>query len=311
MRTNTLTIAALQTAPVPHDLEASWQRYADQVRATRSLFPHVQLVVVPELLLAAEAPLLRATGGWTDQAAVTVPGPLTDRVCALAAETGLWLVPGSLYERTADGTVFNTALAVSPEGEIVARYRKVFPWQPYETTTPGTAFTVFDIPGTARIGLAICYDGSFPETARQLAWLGADIIIQPTLTTTRDREMELVMARANAWTNQVYVVNVNAADPAGVGMSTIVDPEGVVRQQAGTGEEILVDTLDPGLVDRVRALGSNGLNRPWSQLARYGGTIHLPAYQGGTFQRPVWAAEADERPSAPEPDAPAVTTPGS
>ncbi|MFF5497703.1 carbon-nitrogen hydrolase family protein [Streptomyces aquilus] len=291
MRTQTLTLAALQTAPVPHDLEATWQCYADQIRATRRLFPHVQLVVVPELLLAAEAPLLAATDEWMEKAAITVPGPFTDRICALAAETGLWLIPGSLFERADDGRVYNTALAVSPEGEIVATYRKIFPWQPYETTTPGTAFTVFDIPGIARVGLAICYDGSFPETARQLAWLGADIIIQPTLTTTRDREMELVMARANAWTNQVYVVNVNAADPAGVGASAIVDPEGVVRQQAGTGEEILVDTLDTALVDRVRALGSNGLNRPWHQLTRYGSTLHLPAYQGGTFQPPAWAAD--------------------
>jgi formamidase len=75
--------------------------------------------------------------------------------------------------------------------------------------------------------------GSFPEAVRQLAWLGAEIVIQPTLTTTRDREMELVCARANAWSNQLYVVNVNTADPAGVGMSVIVDPEGIVRQQAG------------------------------------------------------------------------------
>ena len=282
-----------------HDLDATWERYAERVRATARTFPHVQLVVVPELMLAAEAPLLQAAEDWAEKAAVTVPGPLTDRLCALAAETGLWLVPGTLYERTADGTIHNTALAVSPEGRIEAAYRKVFPWQPYETTTPGDRFVVFDIPGVARIGLAICYDGSFPETARQLAWLGAEIIIQPTLTTTRDREMELVMARANAWTNQVYVVNVNAADPAGVGASAIVDPEGTVRQQAGPGEEILVDTLDLTTVDRVRAHGSNGLNRPWHQLASYGSTIHLPAYEGATFQPPTWAKSAQDAPAEP------------
>ncbi|MFF6787517.1 carbon-nitrogen hydrolase family protein [Streptomyces filamentosus] len=285
----TLAIAALQTAPVPYDLEATWQRYADQVRATRSLFPHVRLVVVPELLLAAEGPLLGPTPeGWMERTAEPIPGPATDRVCALARETGLWLVPGSLFERGEDGRVYNTAVAVSPEGEVVARYRKVFPWQPYEKTAPGDEFTVFDLPGAGRIGLAICYDGSFPETVRQLAWLGAEIILQPTLTTTRDREMELVCARANAWTNQVYVVNVNASDPAGVGTSAIVDPEGIVRQQAGTGEEILVDVLDLDTVTRVREQGSAGLNRPWAQLARYGERIHLPMY-GGAFRTPEWA----------------------
>ncbi|MEU1023413.1 carbon-nitrogen hydrolase family protein [Streptomyces sp. NPDC005904] len=118
--------------------------------------------------------------------------------------------------------------------------------------------------------------------------LGAEIIIQPTLTTTRDREMELVCARANAWTNQVYVVNVNASYPAGVGASAIVDPEGIVRQQAGTGEEILVDVLDLDTVTRVREQGLAGLNRPWTQLARYGERIHLPVY-GGTFRTPEWS----------------------
>ncbi|MFI0986987.1 carbon-nitrogen hydrolase family protein [Streptomyces exfoliatus] len=285
----TLAVAALQTSPVPYDLETTWQRYADQVRATRSLFPHVGLVVVPELLLAAEGPMLGPSPeDWMERTAEPIPGPTTDRVCALARETGLWLIPGSLFERAEDGRIFNTAVAVSPEGEIVARYRKIFPWQPYERTVPGNEFTVFDIPGTGRIGLAICYDGSFPETVRQLAWLGAEIVVQPTLTTTRDREMELVCARANAWTNQVYVLNVNAADPAGVGGSAIVDPEGIVRQQAGGGEEILVDVLDLDTVTRVREHGSAGLNRPWSQLARYGEGIHLPMY-GGTFRTPEWA----------------------
>ncbi|WP_037607127.1 carbon-nitrogen hydrolase family protein [Streptacidiphilus rugosus] len=285
----TLAIAALQTAPVAHDLEASWLRFAEQVRTTRALFPHVQLVVVPELFLAAEGPLLRpAPDDWMERAAVGVPGPLTDRLAALAVETGLWLVPGTVFERTPEGVIHNTALVISPEGAIVARYRKVFPWQPYEAAEPGDAFTVFEMPGVGTVGLAICYDGSFPETMRQLAWLGAEVVIQPTLTTTRDREMELVCARANAWTNQLYVVNVNAADPAGVGASAIVDPEGMVRQQAGSGEEVLVDVLDLDAVTRVRRFGSAGINRPWSQLARYGSSIELPMY-GGTFRTPEWA----------------------
>ncbi|MFC0454811.1 carbon-nitrogen hydrolase family protein [Rhodococcus jostii] len=293
----TLTIAAIQTAPVAFDVEATWQRFADQVRAVRDTFPHVELVVVPELMLAAEAPLLQARADWMDGVAQPLAGPHIDRICSLAEETGLWLVPGSLYERGDDGKIYNTAIAVSPVGEVVARYRKVFPWQPYEQTAPGSEFVVFDIPGTGRIGLAICYDGSFPETARQLAWLGAEVIIQPTLTTTRDREMELVCSRANAWTNQVYVVNVNGADPAGVGASVVVDPEGTIRQQAGSGEEVLVDTLDLDAVTRVRTYGTFGLNRPWDQLARYGAQIHLPMY-GATFQTPPWHDDALATPAS-------------
>jgi formamidase len=283
----TLTIAAIQTAPVAFDTEASWERFSARVHAVRDTFPHVQLVVVPELMLAAEAPLLQARGSWMNEVAEPIPGPTTGRASELAKETGLWLVPGSLYERGDDGKVYNTAIAVSPLGEVAATYRKVFPWQPYEHTTPGNEFVVFDIPDIGRVGLAICYDGSFPETVRQLAWLGAEVIIQPTLTTTRDREMELVCARANAWTNQLFVVNVNAADPAGVGASCIVDPEGTVRQQAGAGEEVLIDCLDLDAVDRVRTYGTFALNKPWDQIARHGADLKLPMYGGG-IQTPPW-----------------------
>jgi formamidase len=308
----TLTIAAIQTTPVAFDTVASWDRFGAQVLAVRDTFPHVELVVVPELMLAAEAPLLQARSDWMSEVAEPIPGPVSDRVCELAKETGLWLVPGSLYERGDDGNVYNTAIAVSPLGEIAATYRKVFPWQPYERTTPGHEFVVFDIPAVGRIGLAICYDGSFPETARQLAWLGAEVIIQPTLTTTRDREMELVCARANAWTNQVFVVNVNAADPAGVGASCIVDPEGTVRQQAGVGEEVLVDCLDLDTVSRVRTCGTFGLNRPWDQIARHGAELRLPMYGAG-IQTPPWhradQAGADRLPRTSLPGRADVGTP--
>ncbi len=286
----TLAIAALQTQPVPHDVEATWERFAQEVRSVRDLFPHLQMVVVPELMLTAEGPLLGTAGPDPKDLAQTIPGPLTGAIADLAVETGLWLVPGTIYEsgQTDDGepAVFNTAIVVSPTGEIVARYRKIFPWQPYETTTPGDRCVVFDMPGIGRVGLAICYDGSFPEIVRQLAWSGAEVVIQPTLTTTRDREMELVCARANAWTNQVFVVNLNASDPAGVGQSLIVDPEGIVRQQAGTGAEVLIDVLDLDTVTRVREFGSSGLNRPWHQMATYGTSIQLPMYEGGVIQPP-------------------------
>lgn len=282
----TLTFAAIQNSPVTGDVDATWKRFSDDIRAVKDTFPHVELVVVPELLLAAEPPLLQARADWSERVAVEIPGPWTNQLCRLAEETGLWLVPGSMYENEG-GLIYNTAVAVSPAGEIAARYRKVFPWQPYEQTCPGSEFVVFDIPEKGRVGLAICYDGSFPETARQLAWLGAEAVFQPTLTTTRDREMELVCARANSWTNQMYTVNVNGAHPWGVGASVVVDPEGVIRQQAGSGDEILVDTIDFDTVTRVRAHGTFGLNRPWDQLARHGSDIALPMY-AGTFQTPEW-----------------------
>ncbi|WP_137817432.1 carbon-nitrogen hydrolase family protein [Pseudomonas sp. 2FG] len=275
-----LHIAALQTASVSHDVDASWARFASQAHQVRQLFPQVQLLMLPELVLSGSAPLLQAEAGWMEHVAEPLDGPQVQRLCGLARELGLWLQPGSLFERADDGQIYNTALLISPAGEIAARYRKIFPWQPYETSTPGDQFVVCDLPGIGRVGLAICYDNSFPEVARQLAWLGAEVILVPTLTGTRDREMECVCARANAFCNQLYVVNLNAASPLGVGESLIVDPEGLVRQKAGAGEEILVDCLDLEQVARVRQHGSAGVSRPWQQLQRYAGRLALPMYGG-------------------------------
>jgi formamidase len=281
----TLSIAALQCAPVARDPAATMELLAKRARAVCDAVPHVQLLLVPELHIPAPPPLLDEHDGYPDEVATEIPGPVTERLGEIARESGLWLVPGSVYERAGEGRVHNTALVFSPEGELVARYRKVFPWQPHESCAPGKDFVTFDIPEIGRIGLAICYDGNFPETFRQLAWMGAEVVLQPTLTTTSDRDAELVMARANAIFNQLYVVSLNAAAPAALGRSLIVDPEGIVRLQAGETEELLTDVLDLDAVTRVREFGTAGVSRMWEQILREGPGIDLPMY-GGSVRPP-------------------------
>ena len=263
-----LSIAGLQTSPVFGDPEATLRRMADRVARVRAVVPRVQLVMFPELHLPALQPLLEPHGERPPDLAVDVPGPLTERLGEIARENGVWLVPGSVYERGEGDRVHNTCLVLSPEGELAASYRKVFPWQPHESSAPGDRFTTFDIPEVGRIGLSICYDGSFPETCRQLAWMGAEVVLQPTLTTTSDRNQELVMARANAIFNQLYVVSLNAGSPAALGRSLVVDPEGVVRLEAGDGEELVTDVLDLDAVTRVREHGTAGVSRIWHQAVR-------------------------------------------
>jgi formamidase len=270
-----LSIAALQTSPVFGDPEATLRRMGERVARVREVVPHVQLVMFPELHLPALPPPLEPHERPT-ALAVEVPGPLTDELAGIAHANGVWLVPGSVYERGEEGRVHNTALVLSPGGELVASYRKVFPWQPHESSDPGHCFVTFDIPEVGRLGLSICYDGSFPETCRELAWMGAEVVLQVSLTTTSDRPQELVMARANAIFNQLYVVSLNAGSPAGLGRSLIVDPEGLVRLQAGDGEELLTDVLDLDAVTRVREYGTAGVSRLWDQAARTGMRARQP-----------------------------------
>jgi formamidase len=286
---NVLNVAAIQTSPVPGDVEATLDQIETQVASLLAMRPHVDLVVLPELIVAAPFPFLQHDSAFSPRAPI-LPGAVTERLAKLASDQKIWFVPGSLVEQADDGQQYNTALVFNPQGEIAARYRKLFPWRPYEKNAPGDAFTVFDIPGIGRLGLAICYDGSFPEVARQLAWLGAEIIIQPTLTTTRDRDMEIVMARANAFTNQVFIVNVNASSPGGVGESVLVDPEGMVMQCAGSGEEVLLGVLDLDRVALARRFGSYGLNQPWAELVNQSGKLAFPMYGGATMVSPSWQA---------------------
>jgi formamidase len=275
-----LSIAALQLAPKVGDPEGTLLDFERRVVTLRETFNELQLIVLPELHLSAVGGFFDEHPDAAGEAAVEIPGPLTERLGSLARATGLWLVPGSLYERADDDRIHNTAVVISPDGDLEVAYRKCFPWQPYEQSVPGTRLVVFEVPEVGRIGLAICHDGAFPEVFRQLAWMGAEVVIQPTLTTTIDRDAELVLARANAIANQLYVVNVNAPGPTALGRSAVIDPEGLVRVQAGAGEELITDVLDLDAVTRVRTSGSFGLNRLLDQFERLAPDLELPMYGG-------------------------------
>jgi predicted amidohydrolase len=286
MASRSLFVAAVQTAGVPGDPAATISQFERHVRALRSTFDGLGLVVSPELHLMALTSLLDADGlPSEEELAVDIPGELTERLGALAHETELWLIPGTVFERV-EGGVANTALVLSPAGELVASYRKCFPWQPYETTQPGTRTVCFDIDGVGRFGIAICHDGAFPEIFRSLAWQGAEAIFQLVLTGTSDREAETVIARAGAIVNQVAVVNVNAAAPVGNGRSLVIDPEGAVRYEAGVGEEVVTAVLDLDQVQRVRERGSFGINKLWEEMDRVGPGLDLPMYGGSYRPRP-------------------------
>lgn len=249
--------------------------FEDALRSRLAMAPHTRLVALPELHLHPGR-----RGKRLADLAEPIPGPRTRVLADLAARLGVWLLPGSLYERGEDGAVYNTAVAMAPDGTLAATYRKCFPWRPFELTSPGTRFVTFDIAGIGRVGLSICYDTWFPEVARHLAWMGADVIMQLTCTYTADREQELVLARATAIMNQVFVVNVNTAGPHGAGRSLVVDPEGRVRAQAGELAAALPDVLDLAEVARVRTFGTAGVDRIWSHFRPDDPVVPLPLYQG-------------------------------
>ena len=230
-------------------------------------FPWVQMVLFSELCVFGPAP----------KHAQPLPGAAEAAFCEMAARHGVWLIPGSLFERREDG-IFNTAPVIDPTGNVIARYRKMFPFMPYEIgVQPGKDFCVFDVPDVGRFGVSICYDMWFPETTRQLACLGAEVILHPTMTDTIDRDAELAIARASATVNQCYFFDVNGVGDGGTGRSIIVDPAGTVLYEAGRGPEMAPIEIDLDRVRRERARGMRGLGQTLKSFRDR--SVDFPVYQ--------------------------------
>ena len=244
-------------------------RLAAEVLAAKKRLPWVDLIVLSELAVYGPATTFaEAEGGAAER-----------HFCNLAREARVWLIPGSWFVR-AGGSIFNTTAVIDPKGEIVARYAKTFPWTPYESgVAPGNSFCTFDIPGAGRVGISICYDIWFPETTRTLVWQGAELVINPSLTNTIDRDVELAIARASAATNQCFVFNVNGAGRQGLGRSIACGPGGEVLHEAGSGREIFALELDFDDVANVRERGWNGLGQPLKSFRDC--EIQFPPYARG------------------------------
>lgn len=256
-------IAGLQLALAAGDNIA---QLSQEIRALAKRFPWVRMVLSGEL----------CGFGANTAHAQCMPGEAEAALCQVAAECGLWLIPGSLYEQR-DGKIYNTAPVIDPSGQVVARYRKIFPFRPYEKDIePGKEFVVFDVPEAGRFGVSICYDMWFPETTRSLCTLGAEVILHPTMTNTIDREVEIAMVRASAATNQCYFVDVNVAGQLGVGRSVIAGPGGEVIHQAGDGREVIAFEIDFTYLRRCRERGWHGLGQPLKSFRD--NPIHYPAY---------------------------------
>lgn len=215
-------------------------------------FPWTQMVLFSEL--APYGPLHRF--------AQPAKNETIERFCVAARHHKVWLIPGSMFEKTPEGHVYNTSVVINPEGEIVSSYRKMFPFRPYEVDVEaGTEFCVFDVPEIGRFGLSICYDIWFPETTRQLVSQGAEVLLHPVLTGTSDRDAELAIARATAAQFQCYVFDVNGLGAGGVGKSCVIDPSATVLHQSAGQEDMFPIEIDLSMVRRQRETGMKGLGQ--------------------------------------------------
>lgn len=261
-----ISIAGLQLEAINGNNSDSLEAEIDAVMRR---FPWVEMVLIGELNAFGSDP----------KNAQTLPGPFENRFADIARRHGIWLLPGSIVEQAGDAR-YNTVPVINPEGEVVARYRKMFPWRPYEENiTPGRDFVVFEVPGVGKFGVSNCYDMWFQETIRTLVWMGAEVILHPSLTSTIDREAEHSIVRASAAMHQCYFFDVNVAGPLGVGQSIVAGPGGEQIYKADRGREVFPLKLD---LDYVRDVRENGWHHLCQSLKSFrDSTQKFPPYDDG------------------------------
>lgn len=172
------------------------------------------------------------------EVAEPVPGPTTDYFGQLAREHDLHIVL-SLYERE-EHLIYNTAVLLGPDGRLIGKYRKVcLPHAEVDKgIAPGTDYPVFET-RFGKVGMMICYDGFFPEVARELSNRGAEVIAWPVWGCNP------LLARARACENHIYLVSSTFMSPKdGWMISAVFDQTGKPLAQAETWGTVVVAEVD-------------------------------------------------------------------
>jgi len=255
---STLRVAAVQMDPQLGAVAANLATITARLREAAD--GGARLVVFPECALTGYgfASRVEATAF-----AEPVPGPSTRALIAVCEELDLFVVVG-LLERDGD-RLFNVATLLGPEG-VVGTYRKIhLPFLGVDRfTDPGDRpLAIFEAAGI-KLGLHICYDGSFPETGRVLTLLGADILVLATNWPVQSTSTAEHLPACRAIENVVYVM---AVDRVGTergcefaGRSSIADPDGNIITLAGpSAPEILYADVDPALARRKRLIRVPGV----------------------------------------------------
>lgn len=241
---STWRIAAVQMDCRLGDKAHNLEQIRSKLREAAGL--GAKLAVFPECALTGYCFESKAEA-WPH--AEPLPGPASTVLARACKELGIFVILGML-EADQD-RLFNACALVGPEG-LVAGYRKIH--LPYlgvdRFTTPGDRpFAIHDL-GGLRMGMTICYDGSFPESSRVLMLLGADLVVLPTNWPPGARSTVKYLVQARALENWMYFAAVNRiGEERGfsfIGQSRIIDCNGeLLAQSTGDQAAILIADIDP------------------------------------------------------------------
>lgn len=245
-------VALVQVAsPQTESQQARISRVASLLRG----YAEIDLYVLPELWSPGYFSFERY-----EELAEPLDGPTVSAMREVAIDLGSWIHVGSIVERGANGTLFNTAVLLDPAGNIAQVYRKihVFGYQSLESKllTPGDSLSVVDSP-VGPVASTTCYDLRFPGLWLQLSERGAEAVIIPAAWPAARREHWQILTQARAIEHQVWVLACNSCGDQGDvrlgGTSRIIDPAGRIIAEAGEHEEVLIADLPRDAVATTRA----------------------------------------------------------
>ncbi|HWD02791.1 MAG TPA: carbon-nitrogen hydrolase family protein [Amycolatopsis sp.] len=242
---------AAAAAPFDRDVESDFARIEKLVAEARA--EGVGLLALPEAALGG---YLANLGGEAEGPPALDPdGPEIRRLSAIAGDL---VVTAGYCERDGDRR-YNSAVCVSGDG-VLGRHRKVHqPLSEDASYGAGDRFAAFDTP-VGRLGMMICYDKAFPESARALALDGAEVVVcisawpgsrtNPSADLAEDRWKRRfdLFDRARALENQVVWLSANQSGTFGdlrfVASAKVVDPGGEVLADTGVGEGLAIASID-------------------------------------------------------------------
>lgn len=242
-----LRLALLQCESMPGEVGRNLQRL--EQAAIDAAAAGARLLVTPEMFLTGYN-----IGRASAAALAEKHGDRANAVAAIARRHRIAIVFGQ-PERDDEGAVFNSALCVDADGQVLARYRKTHLFGELDRDMFGAGAgdePVFDLHGW-KLGLLICFDVEFPENARRLALLGADLIVVPTANMEGFDFVAQHLVPTRAYENQVFVAYANfCGREAGLGyngLSCVAAPDGTVLVQGErTSRLLLADATQDTLV---------------------------------------------------------------
>lgn len=239
----TVRIASAAILPDKWEKEINWTRTEVMVRKAASE-GGAQVVITPECIL--DGYVIELSNNIKDKTEKnrviekikTVAEPLNghyvQKACDLADELNIFFIFGFL--ESLGSKLFNTAILIDPEGDIIGRYTKTHFAEGYtikpEAYTPGNEYPVFNTP-FGKIGIIICYDRQLPEPARIMAVKGAQILFVPAYGSyTDDNGWNTALMRTRAYENRFPVVFCNPFQ------SLLIDQNGNIKALGNSGEVV-------------------------------------------------------------------------